>query len=90
MGWPLFDFGSAPPYQQILDYNGTDQVVYIGWATPGSATSSAVWKVRRLTYTTTLNGSSQVSQIQYMNGDAGFHQIWDNRVTTDGVSTIYK
>lgn len=90
MGWPLFDFSAAPPYQQIMDFVGGDDIVYIGWATPGVATSEAKWKIRKLIYTTTPSGGQQVSQIQYMNGDVGFTQIWDNRVSLNGVSTTYK
>lgn len=82
MSFPLFDFGSAPPYQQIIDFAAGSQPVYIGWATPGVVTSRPAWKIRKLTYTTTPDGSSQVSQIQYANGDVGFTQIWDNRANS--------
>ena len=77
MGFPLFDFSSAPPYQQILDYSGGAQPIYIGWATPGVATSRPAWKIRKLTYD--VNGN--VTQIQYASGDVGFNQIWDNRTS---------
>lgn len=85
MTWPLVDFGSSPPYQQILDYQGGTAVIYIGWATPGASTGEAKWKIRRLTY----DGNGNTTQIQYMNGSVGFNQIWNNRVTTDGVATNY-
>lgn len=81
MGFPMFDFGSAPPYQQVFDFSGGSAIVYIGWATPGVPTSAAKWKIRKLTYTTVSDGSSQVSQIQYANSDVGFNSIWDNRAT---------
>jgi len=77
MGWQLFDWSSAPPYQQILDYQGGTQPIYIGWATPGVATSRDAWKIRKLTY----DGNGNVTQIQYASGDVGFTQIWDNRTT---------
>jgi hypothetical protein len=75
--WSEFDWSSAPPYQQQFDYAGrTDsQPVYIGWATPGVATSDPKWKIRRFSY----NSDGSVSQIQFANGDVGFQQIWDNR-----------
>ena len=78
MGWPLFDFSAAPPYQQVLDYAGGTSPIYIGWATPGVPTSAAKWKIRKLTY----DGNGNVTQIQYANGDVGFTQIWDNRATS--------
>lgn len=75
-GWPMFDFSSAPPFQQIMDLDGGDQVVYIGWATPGVLTSDPKWKIRKLTYTTDSNGNRQVTRIQYANGDVGFNAVW--------------
>jgi len=79
MGWPIFDFGSAPPYQQKLDYVGGTQPIYIGWATPGVADTDAKWKIRKLTY----DANNNVTNIQYANGDVGFGQIWANRATTN-------
>lgn len=80
MSFPMFDFGSAPPYQQVFDYGSrTDmQPVYVGWATPGVATSAASWMIRKFTY----NADGSISQIQFAAGDVGFKAIWDNRATT--------
>lgn len=79
MSWPFFDFAASPPVQQIFDYAGrTDlQPVYIGWATPGVATTDAKWKIRKFTY----NADGSVSQIQYASGDVGFNFIWNNRTS---------
>lgn len=79
MGFPDIDFSAAPPYQQILDYNGTTvgTPLYIGWAPVGAATSAASWKIRKFTY----DGNNQLLTIQYANGDIGFHAIWDNRAS---------
>jgi hypothetical protein len=79
MSWPIFDFSSAPGYQQIFDYNGTTvgTPLYIGWATPGVATSMAKWKIRQFTY----DGNNQILNIKYANGDVGFNAIWDNRAS---------
>lgn len=79
MGWPFFDFSSAPPVQQIFDYGSrTDQQpVYIGWAPPGLSQSAVGWKIRFFTY----NSDGSVSQIQYASGDVGFKSIWSNRAS---------
>jgi len=79
MTWPMFDFSSAPGFQQIFDYAGgtTGQPTYIGWATPGVATSAAKWKIRKFTY----DGNGQLTNIQFASGDVGFNFIWDNRGT---------
>lgn len=83
MSFPLFDFSSAPPYQQIFDYgNRTDMnPVYIGWATPGVSATAAAWKIRKFLY----NADGSTSQILYAcvsgkaSGDVGFIHIWNNR-----------
>lgn len=81
MTWPLVDFASSPPLQQVFDYQGNTngQAIYIGWATPGVPTSAAKWKVRKFTY----DVNNQVTNIQYMNGSVGFNQIWDDRATAN-------
>lgn len=87
MSWPIVDFSAAPPYQQVFDYDvRTDlQPVYIGWATPGAATSEAKWRIRKLAY----NSDGSVSTIKFMNGSVQFNQIWDNRASLNGVTTSY-
>lgn len=77
MSFGIFDWASAPPFQQILDYSGGTQPIYIGWAAPGVATSRAAWKIRKLTY----DSNSNVTQIQWAGGDVGFNAVWDNRTT---------
>lgn len=77
MSWGMFDWSSAPPYQQILDYSGGSSPIYIGWATPGVPTSAAKWKIRKLTY----DANGNVTQIQWAKGDVGFNSIWDDRAT---------
>jgi hypothetical protein len=82
-GGMFFDYSSDNnPYQQIWDYQGGDQPIYIGWATPGVAQTSPQWRIKLYTYTTvTIAGSpvSVLTQIQFVNGDVGFHSIWANR-----------
>ena len=79
MSIPLFDFGSAPPYQQAFDYNGTTNgtPLYIGWATPGVPTSASKWKIRQFAY----DGNNQILTIKHANADIGFKFVWDNRST---------
>lgn len=50
--------------------NGT---VYIGIAKPGSATSAAIWQIRRIL------PSGTVQQIQWANGNEKYINVWDNR-----------
>ncbi len=48
---------------------------YVGQALPGSATSAAVWRIKRITETN--DGAS----IDWADGDGGFNQVWDDRLT---------
>lgn len=70
--------GSAPslPTLTKLAYDASGNVEYVGEASPGSATSSAVWRVQKLTY----DGSGNLTTVATANGGA-FDQIWDNRAS---------
>lgn len=46
---------------------------YIGHAAPGSATSSAVWRVKRLT--------NADATVVWADGNGSFDNIWDNRAS---------
>lgn len=60
-------------YTQRLTYNGTGLPEYIGIASPGSLTSAAVWKIKKLVYSGT-----NVVQILWADGNTTFDNIWDN------------
>lgn len=77
MSWPMYDFSSAPGVQQVFDYAGgtSGQPIYVGWSTPGVPTSAAKWKIRKFTY----DVNSQITNIQFADGDVGFNASWDLR-----------
>ena len=50
-------------------------VTYIGQALPGSATSSAVWRIRKITEIT--GGTS----VDWAGGTSLFDQVWDDRLS---------
>ena len=58
----------ATSYSLRMDTQAT--YTYIGEANPGTATSSASWRIKRLT--------NADNTIIWANGDAGFSNIWDN------------
>jgi hypothetical protein len=64
-----------PEYITSLDFVSGANPIYIGSAVPSSATSAAVWQIRKLTY----DGSSNLTNIQYAAGTTAFSSIWDNR-----------
>ena len=71
---PNFTLDFADNNRQFFDYDGGNQVIYLGRAAPGSKTSDSVWQIRKFTYV-----SSQVTQTNFANGTFEFDKIWDNR-----------
>jgi hypothetical protein len=83
-GGMIFQLSDDTPYQKIWDYQGGDQPIYEGWATPGVPQNSTGWRIKLYTYITVSVGGSPVSvlsQVQFANGDVQFHFIWANRTT---------
>ncbi len=64
-------------YTTALDYSGGTNVIYVGEAVPGSAKTSAVWRIKKLTYDVNNN----VTDVQYAGGASTFVNIWSNRAT---------
>lgn len=59
---------------QRFDYDGSNRVIYQGWAQAGSATSSSVWRIRQLNYT-----GDNVTSILFPSGSPAFAYSWDDR-----------
>jgi len=57
-----------------IDYDGSGNIIYQGKALPGASKASAVWQIKKLVYS-----GSNVSDIQWADGDILFDNIWDNR-----------
>ncbi len=51
-------------------------IVYVGEAFPGSATSAAVWKMKRITSASTDN-----AVVVFADGNQAYDNIWDDRET---------
>lgn len=63
-------------YTLVFDYDASNNPVYIGKALLGSPKSDPVWQIRKLTYSGT-----NVTDIQWEDGDDLFDNIWDNRAS---------
>ena len=61
----------------VASGNGVGQVEYQGFAQMNTATSAALWRVRRFTY----DSSNRVSAVEWAGGNDAFNQILDDRVT---------
>ena len=58
------------------DYDVNSNLIYEGWAEPGTATSAAKWAIIRHTYASNLRTVSQ-----WAAGNKTFVNIWDNRAS---------
>lgn len=64
------------------DYMGGTNLIYKGFARPGSSTAEAVWQIAKLTY----DGNNNITSIQWPRNTAGavtndYEFVWDNRAT---------
>ena len=71
------DLSSTPGAQLItrISYNATQDIEYVGYAAPGSATDEGLWKIINLTYDVNDN----IEQIIFAEGTRKFDKKWDNR-----------
>lgn len=60
---------------RVLANPGNTNILYAGMAEVGSATSSAVWRIQRLTKT---SNSDEIT-VEYADGDENFDNVYDNR-----------
>ncbi len=67
-------FEGTTQFAVIIDESG--DLTYVGHADPGTATSAALWRIRR------LDASSDPDlTIMWADGDDSFDNVWDNRAT---------
>ena len=66
----------SPVLTLRMAYDGSNQMIYVGEALPGSLSSEAFWRIRKLTY----DGSNN-TVVQWADGDGKFDNIWDNRAS---------
>lgn len=60
-------------YQRLLDYDASNNLIYVGLGGRGALTSAASWVVFKLGY----DGSNNLTSVK----TAPENSIWDNRVS---------
>lgn len=65
-------------YMKQVDNIDASDLIYTGEAVPGSATSSPVWRIKKINLN---NGTDSDIEITFADGNASFDNIWDNRLT---------
>lgn len=63
-------------YTTLFDYDVNGNLVYIGIATAGRATTEASWFIKKLAYS-----GNNLSGIACASGQITFDKVWDNRAT---------
>lgn len=64
-------------YTSAVEYDGSGNPIYTGFAAPGTAKSASLWKIRKITYD--VNGNP--TDIQWADGDTQFDKVWNSRAT---------
>jgi len=60
-----------------LEYDTSNNPIYLGLAAPGSLTTEAKWQIRYLTF----DGSNNITSMTYANGTPNFDKKWSARAT---------
>lgn len=58
-----------------FEADGSDRILYMGYAPPGAATSSKRWMIKKITY----SGTGFITDEQFATGNANFDKAWDDR-----------
>jgi len=79
--WVRTDFGieKMSKAQRVDEENGGD-VLYVGDALPGTITSSATWRIKRITFTVDGSGNTD-SVTEWADGNSNRDNVWDNRAS---------
>lgn len=74
--FPLPTRGSGYVYK--MDYDGSNNLIYLGITHTGATASDTLWTIRKFTY----DGSNNITDITWANGDPElFTYSWDLRAT---------
>jgi len=58
------------------DYISTPSTVYHGWAEPGTAEGTALWRIVK----ETVDGSQRTLELNWVDGNTNFDNVWTARV----------
>ena len=64
-------------YTTQVEYDASNNPIYIGDAVTGTATSAAAWRIKKITY----DASNNPTGIQWADGSTKFDKVWDDRTT---------
>jgi hypothetical protein len=67
---------TASPRVKMYAYDGGNNLIYEGWARPGSSTAAPVWAIKKYSYT-----GSNLTKEEWAPGNSSESKIWDNRAS---------
>ena len=68
-------------YRKLVDFiDGTDYS-YVGEASPGAATSSPVWRIKKVTVDSITGSTTGNISESWAGESAEFDKVWDNRAS---------
>ena len=59
------------------EYSGSSLLTYFADAQPGTLSSAASWRIRKLSY----DGNGNFTELAWPNADTSFSYVWDDRST---------
>lgn len=65
------------PHVRVYENGPSGDVLYEGWALPGTATWDPAWAIRRHVY----SSSGHLERSDWANGSATMNNVWDNRTS---------
>jgi len=57
------------------EYDASNNIIYLGYAAPGTLTSTAGWQIRTMTY----DVSNNATQVNFPSGRNDYDYVWDDR-----------
>jgi hypothetical protein len=58
-----------------IEYDASNNPIYVGEAAPGTAVTTAGWRIKLITY----DASNNPTDVQWADGNTNFDKIWNNR-----------
>ena len=63
--------------EKRIEYDVSDNPIYVGYAAPGSASSAAAWFITKQTF----DGNDNMTRQQMANDKPSFDQVYDDRAS---------
>ncbi len=64
-------------YIMRIQYDASQNPIYVGQANPGTAETTASWQIKKITY----DANNNPTDVSYANGSEGFSFKWSLRTT---------